>query len=120
MFVISGALAIAGVLASWHFHLRHREALGRLSKALPSLVKVLEAKYWVDEIYNALFVKPLWLLGKVSDFFDLLVNAAVWVVSYAPKVGALVISKSTARGYLQGYAVVMLVGLAVILLVLFR
>lgn len=120
VFVISGLIALAGVGLAYHFHLRNREALGRLSKKLPGLVKVLEAKYWVDEIYDLLFVKPAWALARIADIFDMVVNALVFVVAYVPKVGAYGISLATQRGLVQGYAVVMLIGLAVMLLLIFR
>jgi NADH:ubiquinone oxidoreductase subunit 5 (subunit L)/multisubunit Na+/H+ antiporter MnhA subunit len=120
MFVVSGVIALAGVGLAYHFHLRDRAALGRLSARLPQLVRVLEAKYWVDEIYDRLFVKPLWLLARIAEVFDMIVNALVFVVAYVPKVGAYGVSLATQRGLVQGYAVVMLIGVAVILLLVFR
>jgi len=120
MYVVSGAIALAGMGLAYQFHLKDRAALGRLSQRLPGLVRVLEAKYWVDEIYDKLFVKPMWALARVADVFDMIVNALVFVVAYVPKVGAYGISLATQRGLVQGYAVVMLIGLAVMLLVIFR
>jgi NADH-quinone oxidoreductase subunit L len=119
MFIISGVLAALGIAAAWWFHLVHREQLGRLSRAVPSLVKVLEAKYWIDEIYNALFVKPLQLLAKLLDLIDLVISAVVWGISYLPKLGGFGVSMASQRGLVQGYAVVMLIGLAVALLLVF-
>lgn len=120
MFVVSGLVAVAGVGLAYQFHLRDREALGRLSRALPSVVRVLEAKYWVDELYDLVFVRPLWLLARVLDVVDLVLSAVVWVVGYVPKAAAFGLSLATQRGMLQGYAVAMLIGLAVVLVVVFR
>ncbi|MFN4241610.1 MAG: NADH-quinone oxidoreductase subunit L [Tepidisphaerales bacterium] len=120
MFVVSGLVAVAGVGLAYQFHLRDRESLGRLSRMLPSVVRVLEAKYWVDELYDLVFVRPLWLLARVLDVVDLVLSAAVWVVGYVPKAAAFGVSLATQRGMLQGYAVAMLIGLAVVLVLVFR
>ena len=82
--------------------------------------KVLEGKYWLDEIYDAMVVKPLFVLGKVTDLFDMVINAMVWAVSYVPQVGALALSFVSGRGRLQGYAVAMAIGIVFVLVVFFR
>ena len=49
----------------------------------------------------------------------IVVDGLVNLVSYVPVVGGFALKLTTQRGYLQGYAVTMLFGIAVILLVVF-
>lgn len=116
---LSAGAAILGIVLAYYFHLANRGAIAGISNSLKPIVKVLEGRYWIDEIYNAVVVKPLWVLGRISDFIDLLVNAVVIGVSFVPKLGAYGLSLATQRGYVQGYAVAMLIGLAIVLLLMF-
>jgi NADH-quinone oxidoreductase subunit L len=120
MLGVSSVVALLGIAAAFYFHLVNRAAIGGISKTFAPLVKLLEGKWFVDEIYGATVVRGLWFLGKASDIFDLIINVIVWGVSYVPKVGALGLRYATQRGYLQGYAVAMLVGLAIVLVIFFR
>jgi hypothetical protein len=47
------------------------------------------------------------------------VDGVVAFVTFVPQVLALMLKQTTQRGYLQGYAVSMLFGIAVILLLIF-
>jgi NADH-quinone oxidoreductase subunit L len=118
VFVVSGVIAVAGIFLAYVFHLKNRSAVAKTNGT--ALSKVLEARYWLDEIYEAVVVKPLRVLARAMDLLDLLINAVVWGVSYALKVGAFLLSILTQRGYLQGYAVAMLIGLAIVLVLFFR
>jgi NADH-quinone oxidoreductase subunit L len=82
---------------------------------------VLEAKYWVDEIYQGFIVEPLRNLGRFLYYvFDTyIVDGLVWAVSFVPQAGGFALRYLTQRGYLQGYAVTMLFGVVVILVVVF-
>jgi NADH-quinone oxidoreductase subunit L len=83
-------------------------------------VNAIEHKYWVDEIYQALIVEPLRLLGKLFFTIDrYVVDGLVWLVSFIPQAGGWVLKLGVQRGYLQGYAAAMLFGVAVILLIIF-
>lgn len=118
MMGLSAVVSLAGIGLAYFFHLKNRGAIAATNGS--SLARVLEGRYWLDEIYDAAVVKPLFLLGKAADLVDMLVNAAVWAVGYVPQVGALAISYATGRGRLQGYAVTMAIGIVIVLVVVFR
>jgi NADH-quinone oxidoreductase subunit L len=120
MMIISAAIAIAGVLLAYRLHLQDRAAAERVAERNRGFVRLLDHKYWVDEIYQAIIVEPLRMLGRAffaADRFvvDGIVNAFAW----APQLSGFALKLTTQRGYLQGYALTMLLGIAVILIILF-
>jgi hypothetical protein len=48
------------------------------------------------------------------------VDGMVWITGAIPQACGFALSLTTERGYLQGYAATMLLGLAAILLLIFR
>ena len=118
--LIGGIIAIAGITTAYVFHLKDRAKAERLAAGMPGVTRALEAKYWVDEIYQAGIVEPLRSVGRVLFMIDrFVVDGLVWAISFVPMLGGFALKLSTQRGYLQGYAAVMLLGLAVILMVIF-
>jgi NADH-quinone oxidoreductase subunit L len=118
--LIGGAVAIAGILVAYLFHLQDRSRAERLAADMPGLTRTLEAKYWVDEIYQAGIVEPLRSLGRAFFTIDrFVVDGLVWAISFVPMLSGFALKLTTQRGYLQGYAAVMLLGIAVILMVIF-
>jgi len=81
---------------------------------------LIEAKYWVDEIYQNFIVEPLRMLGKAFFLVDrVVVDGIVFTISFVPQLSGFALKLTTQRGYLQGYAAMMLLGVAVILLIVF-
>jgi len=118
--IIGGAIAIAGILVAYLFHLKDRARAERMAAGMPGVTRTLEAKYWVDEIYQAGIVEPLRSLGRAFFLIDrFVVDGLVWAISFVPMLSGFALKLTTQRGYLQGYAAVMLLGIAVILMVIF-
>lgn len=118
--IISGLVAIAGILVAWWLHLADRKMADRLLEMFGGVADLLDHKYWVDEIYQQGIVEPLRNLGRGFYLFDrAIIDGVVWMISFIPQASGLIIKRSTQRGYLQGYAVTMLFGIAVILLLMF-
>ena len=118
--IVSALIALSGVLVAYLLHLRDRTAAERIANDFPRIKRLLEAKYWIDEIYQNGIVEPLRRLGVAFFAIDrMIVDGFVNLVSYLPVVGGFALKLTTQRGYLQGYAVTMLLGVAVILLVVF-
>ncbi len=119
MMVISSIVALLGIYIAYLFHLRDRQAGEKLAARFSGVTRVLEAKFWIDEVYQAGIVEPLRALGRfLYNIVDIwIVDGAVWVVSFIPQAFGFGLKFFTQRGYLQGYAVTMLIGIAVILLI---
>jgi NADH-quinone oxidoreductase subunit L len=56
---ISVGAALLGFLLAWQLYLRRPELPQRIAASLGGFYEVVLHKYWVDEIYTTVFVKPL-------------------------------------------------------------
>jgi NADH-quinone oxidoreductase subunit L len=101
-------------------HLKDRSTSDRIAAQHPGVVRALEAKWWFDEIYQKAIVDPLRSLGNIFFAMDrIVVDGMVFLISLIPQASGFALKLTTQRGYLQGYAVTMLFGVAVILIVVF-
>jgi NADH-quinone oxidoreductase subunit L len=59
-------LAILGLLVAWWFYIRRPDAPKKLAASVRGLYKLLLDKYYVDEIYAAVIIRPfLWISANV-------------------------------------------------------
>jgi NADH-quinone oxidoreductase subunit L len=104
---------LLGLATAWYAYIRNPGFPARFVEQFGVLHKFVYNKWFFDELYNFLFVRPAFWLGKVFwkvgdqgiiDRFG--PNGAAWVVAksstYAQKIQS---------GYLYRYALVMLLGL---------
>jgi NADH-quinone oxidoreductase subunit L len=63
LMALSVLVAAAGILVAWRFYRGAFETPTRLAAAFPGAYRALLNKYWVDEVYGALFVRGLALGG---------------------------------------------------------
>jgi NADH-quinone oxidoreductase subunit L len=118
---ISGLIAIAGILLARYLHLTNRALGDSLPEKFAPITRLLEAKYYVDEIYQAGIVEPLrWVGARFFDIDRIIVDGLVAAVGLVPQFSGFAMKLSTQRGYLQGYAATMLLGLAAILILIFH
>ena len=117
MLLASGTIAIAGIGAAAYYHLFNRAAADLLANRFSRVVRVLANKYYVDEFYDAVIVKPLHLISELCYTFDrLVIEAMVSAVGFVPRMLGIT-ARRTQTGSLQGYGLGMAVSAAVILLV---
>ena len=120
MMVISGVVSLLGIALAYYLHLQSRTLADELARRYRSLVTVLDRKYWVDEVYQAGIVESLRSAGRVMYGFDgKVIDGLVWMVSFVPQGSGFVLKLSTQRGQLQGYALTMLVGIVILLVLVF-
>jgi NADH-quinone oxidoreductase subunit L len=118
--IISGLISISGIGLAYQLHLKNRAAGDAIPRRFPAISRAIENKYWVDEMYDALIVRPLWRLGQVFFWIDrIIVDGIVWVVGFVPQLSGFTLKLTTQKGYLQGYAGAMALGIVVILLFVF-
>jgi NADH-quinone oxidoreductase subunit L len=114
------AVSLAGLGLAYLLHLKERASAEKLAASLRPLTGILEAKYWVDELYNFFIVQPLKHIARVFFAIDrAVVDGAVWAISFVPQLAGFALKLTTQRGYLQGYAATMLFGVLAILLLVF-
>jgi NADH-quinone oxidoreductase subunit L len=118
--LLGGAVSIAGILVALYLHLLNRTMAEHLAQSLGGIVKILDGKFFVDEIYQKYIIDPLRGLGRVlfwidSMLVDFIVNSFGWI----PQLFGYGLRFTVQRGYLQGYATVMLFGVLVVLALIF-
>jgi NADH-quinone oxidoreductase subunit L len=97
------------------------EQAARLAKRFRVAYAASSAKYWVDEIYDVLFVKPVRILGTLFyQVTDMLLIDGVGVQGTAGTVGVLgSIVKGFHNGNVRRYLAALLLGVAVLLGVIY-
>ncbi|MBH04956.1 MAG: NADH-quinone oxidoreductase subunit L [Phycisphaeraceae bacterium] len=119
MMVVSGVISVVGVMAAAYFHWLNRDATERFADRFVATVRVLTNKYYVDELYDAMIVRPLRVVGGIFYQVDrLVIDSLVMALGFLPRALGLAIQPSQ-RGALQGYGIGMAIGLvSIVVLVL--
>ena len=142
LMAISTAIAAGGIgLAWWIYVKREGEPARRLAARLKRVYRILTRKYYVDEIYNGVFVGGAMALGRAAGWIDAhvidgiingaasltraisnvsirfdggVVDGAVNGVGAVNRLFSLVL-KRLQTGYVYNYAMALVFGIAVIL-----
>ncbi|MEZ5867608.1 MAG: NADH-quinone oxidoreductase subunit L [Defluviimonas denitrificans] len=109
---------LIGFFTAWVFYIRDPSIPGRLAAQQPILYRFLLNKWYFDEIYEAVFIRParwlgnfLWKKGD-GDVIDGTINGvAIGFVPMLTRIAARLQS-----GYIFTYAFAMVIGIAVLLL----
>jgi NADH-quinone oxidoreductase subunit L len=116
LMAVSVGAALAGLLVAWEMYLRGRADLGKIGVPQNAVHRLLLNKYYVDELYDRLFVRPLFALSRwCAEAFD------AGVIDGAVNGVALLIERLAARlrryqtGFVMNYALSMLVGVVALL-----
>ena len=108
---VSLGVAIVGISLAYYLYLKNPEAPGKIAGTFKTLYRIIFNKYYMDEIYNAIFVQPIrrgseWLWHSVDEnVIDGTANGAGRLCT-----GLSAILKRLQTGYVQNYAIWMLVG----------
>jgi NADH-quinone oxidoreductase subunit L len=111
MMLVSMAIAGLGILLAYKMYIKNPRLPDQLVERYPAPYSMIANKYWVDEIYDWVFVGPLVrfsvFLWRIID--DILVDGAVNGVAAVARGGSEVF-KRLQTGNIQGYALSILVG----------
>jgi NADH-quinone oxidoreductase subunit L len=114
---ISIIVACGGILTATYFYLWKTDLPQKVGAQFQGIYKVLWNKYYVDEFYSATIVKPtFWIANKILvGFTDAKIIEGI--VNGVPKLIGMFGDRlrKIQTGYLQHYAVGMVIGLFVIL-----
>jgi NADH-quinone oxidoreductase subunit L len=121
LMLLSLAVAAGGILLGLLYYVRRPELATRLVQRFPALYRTIANKYYVDEIYSALIVRPVQSIsrGFLWQIVDVkVIDLAVNLVGILSRVVSYVV-RFVQTGYVQFYAAVVLVGVVVLLWVMF-
>lgn len=79
LIVISVVMGIGGIILAWAMYMSAWLNPERLASRFSFLYRILLNKYYVDELYNYIFIEPVKrLAGMLSDIFDMkIIDGAV-------------------------------------------
>ncbi len=124
MYYISGVIGVIGIALAWFLHLFGRTTAAEckmdpIARMFGPIPRWAENKWYVDEIYWMILVTPLRVGSHILHWIDkLLVDGIVNLFGLLPRIFAWIIRPSQS-GVLQGYAVSMAGGAAILLLAVF-
>jgi NADH-quinone oxidoreductase subunit L len=113
---LAGALAIIGILITWYIYVRRPALAAAAARAFGPVYQLSSHKYFIDELYDVLFVGAAWTAGLLLYVFDsYVVDGAVFMAALVPRTLGLV-ARYGQMGAVQGYALSMAVLSAVVIL----
>ena len=119
MMVLSVVMAFAGIYLAYAFYLKRPDLPKALAQGYPRAYRVLFNKYYVDEIYQFLFVDSCKRLGTIlwRQFDEAVVDRTVNLVATVMRVlgGGLRLLQT---GFVQDYALSIILGAVIVMLFL--
>jgi NADH-quinone oxidoreductase subunit L len=116
--VVGAIISVAGISAAFVVYVRRRGLSLELRDRFPAVHRFLSHKWYFDELYDAIFVRPLATLGSFSrrvietEFVQgFIVGGATGVVRAGTS-----FARAVQTGYLRAYALLLLLGAAGLLL----
>jgi len=122
MYYVSAVFGVVGIATAFYLHYQRRTTAGKakadeLLPAFGPLTKWAQGKWYVDELYDLIFVKPLWVLAQICYLIDkLLIDGLVNLFGSVPRIFGKTLRPSQS-GELHGYATGMAMGLTFLMLV---
>ena len=104
---------LLGLSGAWYAYIRNPEFPAKVVSQIDVLYRFVYNKWYFDELYNFLFVRPafwlgdkFWKLGDIGFIDRFGPNGAAWTVQQGTR-----FAQKVQSGYLYSYALVMLLGL---------
>jgi NADH-quinone oxidoreductase subunit L len=116
LLALSGVVTCVGIILAQYMYLVNPGLPSRWSKRYAPLYKLLSNKYYVDEIYSAIIVKPFMRLSVFvkSVLEDEIVDGTVDRVAFGAGRASQILRRIQ-TGYLRSYALAVLMGVVVLI-----
>jgi NADH-quinone oxidoreductase subunit L len=117
---LSGVVFTLGVGTAFVMYGKPSTAPAKFAKLFGGLTTASQNKFYLDEVYQWLFVTPLWVLAQVSRFFDWFFVDTL-LIGGVSKLPAFLLGKPSRpmqNGLVQFYALSMMLAMAVLLVAL--
>jgi NADH-quinone oxidoreductase subunit L len=117
LMLVSSIIAVAGIGIAVFFFLKNREAADRMAQQFAGVHRVLDRKYYVDDIYDAAVVQPIRILSEEAlwkgvdvRFIDGAVNGVAETIR-----GGSEVLRRLQTGSVRAYAASLFLGVVMVL-----
>jgi NADH-quinone oxidoreductase subunit L len=118
MMLISSLVALGGIGVAWLMYLRQPDLPGRLADSARGFYQLSLNKFHIDELYDAMILKPLAGFTAFTRIFDLhVLDALVDLIGQLPRWFGF-LTRPMQNGLVQFYSLAMVLGLTVFLIAL--
>jgi NADH-quinone oxidoreductase subunit L len=116
--IISTLVGLLGIGLGYLIYLKRSIPRDVVSAKAPWLYTLLNRKYFIDEIYEFIIIKPLRGLGLILDFIDIYVIDGLVRLTTQAVVGIGRVGSRLQNGQVQTYGLITLLGLLILVLAL--
>jgi NADH-quinone oxidoreductase subunit L len=118
LMIVSSLIALAGIGVAWLIYVRRPDLPGKMAAAAGGLYQLSLNKFHVDELYDTFILMPLrWVTAFCRVFDQYIIDGLVDLLGHLPgMLGARF--RPVQNGLVQFYALAMVLGLTVFLVVL--
>lgn len=114
--VLSNLVALAGIGLGWLIYSKKAIRQDLVSSGAPWLYKLLNRKYYIDELYRAVIVTPLSAIGLLLNVIDeFIIDGAVRLVA-AGTGGIGQLGRRVQNGQVQTYGLVTVLSIVIVVL----
>jgi NADH-quinone oxidoreductase subunit L len=114
--ILSTLVGLLGIGLGYLIYIKNRISREIISGPAPWLHRLVERKYYVDELYGAIIVKPLKGIGYVLNLFDEFIVDGIVRLSASAVGGVGRIGSRLQNGQVQTYGLITLLGLLILTL----
>jgi NADH-quinone oxidoreductase subunit L len=117
LMIVSTVVAASGIGIAFYFFLKHRAAADGVAARFAGLYRLLQHKYYVDEIYDATIVQPIRIVSQEGLWKIVDVRAIDGTVNLVGRVveGSSQELRRTQTGSVRAYAASLFLGVVLIL-----
>jgi NADH-quinone oxidoreductase subunit L len=112
--VLSTVAGVAGIALGWLMYGKKSIARDAVSGKVPWLHTLIYRKYYIDELYDAVIVKPLKGVGVALRAFDVYVVDGIVRLCAAAGFGLGKLGARLQNGQVQAYGLIMLLGMIIL------
>jgi len=115
--IVGGATALAGIGLAWLLYVRNPGSSVALARRLPRLHDFLAHKWYFDELYDRLIVRPAFALGRLfSDVVErVVIDGMVSGTAHVVRAGNSLV-RVAQTGLLRNYALLLVTGVTALAL----
>jgi len=112
---VSVLAAAIGIIVASRWYVKERDIPSKTAARTPGLYRTMVNKYYVDELYGSIFIRPFVQMSRIASEIDKwIVDGTVNVVAYSNELFGMLL-RFFQTGYIRNYGLFFLLGVLVLL-----